>query len=502
MENQEISHIKKILGLQHGKEYDSTKSLRYGHLMIMADQDHDGSHIKGLIINFLDHFFPSLLRIPGFLLEFITPIVKVRWGGPASIGRAVDLGSDRISHACVRCRLARRTRASRRCRSSPSPSTRTGARATTAARAGRSSTTRCGEQFLRPSMVVHGQSDLKIGRKLPDACHRRQGLGTSTASEAKDYFSHLKEHRKPFAVCTEPERELIDMAFNKKKADERKEWLRQIQVGEAGWVAKPCVNVRSPPWAMGPWDMAWQPGTFIDHSVAEIRVEDFINRELILFSMADNVRYGCLREQDGSALSGRKGGREAAARGGKGRQKAWFGMEFASSQAPSPTLIMRPPTRPHTHPPPHPRTCPIIRPRQLTAPFSGHAPQLDPVHRRWLEAWTAQDCVQLLQAQPQDADQGGAARRLRRGALRLPPRRAVAEPDHHRHGAKLHRLQQHQRPRPHRPVWHASAGTATCATYSSDVGCVPAGPDDLRFLRLLLPCSTHCSAHFSVCACF
>ena len=35
----------------------------------------------------------------------------------------------------------------------------------------------------------------------------------------------------------------------------------------------------------------WQPGTFIDHSVAEIRVEDFINRELILFSMADNVRY-------------------------------------------------------------------------------------------------------------------------------------------------------------------------------------------------------------------
>jgi DNA topoisomerase II len=77
MENQEISHIKKILGLQHGKDYDSARSLRYGHLMVMADQDHDGSHIKGLIINFLDHFFPSLLRIPGFLLEFVTPIVKV-----------------------------------------------------------------------------------------------------------------------------------------------------------------------------------------------------------------------------------------------------------------------------------------------------------------------------------------------------------------------------------------------------------------------------------------
>jgi hypothetical protein len=29
------------------------------------------------IINFLDRFFPSLLKIPDFLLEFITPIVKV-----------------------------------------------------------------------------------------------------------------------------------------------------------------------------------------------------------------------------------------------------------------------------------------------------------------------------------------------------------------------------------------------------------------------------------------
>lgn len=43
-------------------------------------QDHDGSHIKGLIINFLDHFFPGLLQIPGFLVEFITPIVKVTKG--------------------------------------------------------------------------------------------------------------------------------------------------------------------------------------------------------------------------------------------------------------------------------------------------------------------------------------------------------------------------------------------------------------------------------------
>lgn len=41
-------------------------------------QDHDGSHIKGLIINFLDCFFPTLLKVPEFLCEFVTPIVRVR----------------------------------------------------------------------------------------------------------------------------------------------------------------------------------------------------------------------------------------------------------------------------------------------------------------------------------------------------------------------------------------------------------------------------------------
>jgi len=74
--NAEIQHIMKITGLNIGTQYTSTDKLRYGHIMIMTDQDHDGSHIKGLIINFFHHFWPSLLKIPNFLQVFITPIVK------------------------------------------------------------------------------------------------------------------------------------------------------------------------------------------------------------------------------------------------------------------------------------------------------------------------------------------------------------------------------------------------------------------------------------------
>ena len=44
-----------------------------------------------------------------------------------------------------------------------------------------------------------------------------QGLGTSTAAEAKDYFSRMEAHRKQFVWDSEEAGTLIDMAFAKKK---------------------------------------------------------------------------------------------------------------------------------------------------------------------------------------------------------------------------------------------------------------------------------------------
>ena len=132
--NAEINHIKQILGLQHGKNYTDTKSLRYGHLMIMTDQDHDGSHIKGLIMNYFHHFYPSLLTTPGFLVEFITPIIKA------------TKGKESVSF------------------------------------------------FTLPEYDTWKEAANRRGWKIK----YYKGLGTSTSAEAKEYFSNIQQHRKQF----------------------------------------------------------------------------------------------------------------------------------------------------------------------------------------------------------------------------------------------------------------------------------------------------------------
>merc|ERR1712194_621864 len=48
--NAEITSLLKIMGLDIKRDYDSVRGLRYGSIMIMTDQDPDGSHIKGLLV--------------------------------------------------------------------------------------------------------------------------------------------------------------------------------------------------------------------------------------------------------------------------------------------------------------------------------------------------------------------------------------------------------------------------------------------------------------------
>lgn len=89
-----------------------------------------------------------------------------------------------------------------------------------------------------------------------------KGLGTSTSKEAKEYFAALRSHRIQFELVDNEDMEVIDMAFNKKFADRRKAWLETFDP----------VN------------------TFVDHSQDRLRYKDFVNKELILFSVADCLR--------------------------------------------------------------------------------------------------------------------------------------------------------------------------------------------------------------------
>ena len=200
-DNEEISHLKKILGLAQGRDYTNTNDLRYGSIMIMTDADHDGSHIKGLLFNLFRSLWPSLFKHPGFLTSMLTPIVKVSRGSE--------------SHAFYTLPDFERWHA------------------TTAAG---SSSGGWNIRYLK-------------------------GLGTSSENEAKEYFRDMKKLIYQHNGDTSDEG--LDLAFNKKRADDRKAWLMQ-----------------------------YQRNRVLDTSRPEdpIPYEEFIDKELIHFSNRDLER--------------------------------------------------------------------------------------------------------------------------------------------------------------------------------------------------------------------
>ena len=83
LENEEITNLIKIIGLKSGEDYTEEskfKQLRYGRIVILTDQDTDGSHIKGLVMNFIHSLWPSLIKHENFITSLSTPIVKATKG--------------------------------------------------------------------------------------------------------------------------------------------------------------------------------------------------------------------------------------------------------------------------------------------------------------------------------------------------------------------------------------------------------------------------------------
>jgi DNA topoisomerase-2 len=209
-DNEEITNLKKILGLQNGKEYNNLNDLRYGRIMVMTDQDVDGAHIKGLIFNVFDSLWPSLIEKEGFMTSMITPIIK------ASKNNTV-------------------------------------------------------KSFYTLTDYENWKKDNNNGKGWKIKYYK--GLGTSTSSEAKEYFKNLKIQN---FYWNEDSKNSLDLAFNKDRADDRKVWL---------------ANYNSE--------------NILDSNEEVVYFNDFINKEFIHFSNYD-VERSIPNGMDGFKTSLRK----------------------------------------------------------------------------------------------------------------------------------------------------------------------------------------------------
>ena len=176
--NTEVQNLVKILGLKVGHVYTSTQELRYGHVMIMADQDVDGSHIKGLLIHLFQTLWPSLLKIGRFMQQFITPIIRV----------------------------------SKRNES---------------------------KDFFSTGSFNSWKDEVGKEIGLSYKVKYYKGLGTSTSKDARDYFTNLDKHRLEFAESTVDDIERLEVAFGNDSTP-RKDWINNYI--ESGLNANPQWN--------------------------------------------------------------------------------------------------------------------------------------------------------------------------------------------------------------------------------------------------------------------
>ena len=131
--------------------------------MIMTDQDHDGSHIKGLLFNIFQSLWNSLYKIDGFLTSMLTPIIKA------------SNKTDVISFYNMTDY----------------------------------------EKWLETDIAKKGNWKIKYYK----------GASTSSDQEAKEYFKNMKKITYKYNDNSD---EKIDLAFNKKRADDRKDMVTKL----------------------------------------------------------------------------------------------------------------------------------------------------------------------------------------------------------------------------------------------------------------------------------
>ncbi len=206
-ENEEISNLKKIMGLRQGCKYDNDEdfaSLRYGRIIILTDADVDGSHIKGLVMNMFHTIWPELVQRPGFITSLATPIVKAFKNKDSKTFYTITEYNDWLE-----------------------------------------------------SLSEAAKKSWKI--------KYYKGLGTSTAVEAKEYFIDVNDKLIKYQWDEEEQtggsNDSLTLAFQKTRADDRKDWL-----------------------------MNYDRNEILTYEEREVSYTDFIHKDLKHFSNYDNSR--------------------------------------------------------------------------------------------------------------------------------------------------------------------------------------------------------------------
>jgi DNA topoisomerase-2 len=250
-----LNDIKEILGLQSGVVYtkeqmDDEKSypLRYGRILLMTDQDVDGSHIKGLIMNLFDSLWGSLLQT-GFICSMATPIVKAF--------RTNNSGEEKVFYTLQDYMKWKQD----------NEADMNKWRIKYYKGLGTSSTKEAKEYFRNLRIITYepSQEDLVPATSAPSSPRASDAVEDDVKSVQSTQSA--KEKKKPGkieSVTSSSSNRIcakLDMAFNKKRADDRKSWLRQ-----------------------------YNRNVYPDYSVTRLTFGKFVDEELIHFSNEDNDR--------------------------------------------------------------------------------------------------------------------------------------------------------------------------------------------------------------------
>ena len=167
LSNEEINNLKQIMGFKHDEDYSDEikfKQLRYGRIIILTDADVDGSHIKGLVMNFIHTMWSSLIKRENFITSLATPIVKAFKSN----------------------------------------------------------------EILTFYNLTDYETWINQGNNKNYKIKYYKGLGTSTSQEAKEYFVDIETKLINYLWDTieENDEDAILLAFDKTRADDRKTWLQ------------------------------------------------------------------------------------------------------------------------------------------------------------------------------------------------------------------------------------------------------------------------------------